>query len=226
MAVDNVITSSSTGVDGNSFTSSVSNDKLTNEDFLTLMLEEMKMQDPTKPMDSAALMDSQLKMSTIESNQDMSAAMLKLQASYSNSALSTAANMIGRSIQNGEVDDTGEAKIYKVASVDNKDGVLSVQAKQFVGVADGLKDTSTDGIVQYDENGVIYDSNNPTDYRVSLNTEGRFNYNEDGSVMLLDTDSNVVTDTAITSKYSYGGYSLLYTDDTVEIPLSSVTAVS
>ena len=42
MAVDNVVVSSSTGVDGNSYTTAISNDTLTNEDFLELLLEEMK----------------------------------------------------------------------------------------------------------------------------------------------------------------------------------------
>jgi flagellar basal-body rod modification protein FlgD len=226
MAVDNVTTSSTTGVDGNAYTKAVSNDQLTNNDFLKLMLEEMKQQDPTKPMDSAALMDSQLKMSTIKSNQDMAAAMVALQTSYSNSALSTAANMIGHSIKNGEKDDAGDEKIYKVVTVDNKDGELYVQAQQFTGVVDGLKNTETDAIAKYDANGVIYDGTTATDYRVSLNSDGRFNYNEDGSIMLLDTNNDVVTDTAVTSKYTYGGYSLLYSEDTTEIPLNSITAVS
>jgi len=114
MAVDGVTTQSSTGVDGNSYTSAVSNDQLTNDDFLRLMLEEMKMQDPTKPMDSAALMDNQLQMSTIQSNTDMAAALTALQSSYANSALSTAANMIGHTIQDGTKDDSGNAKKYAV----------------------------------------------------------------------------------------------------------------
>jgi len=226
MAIDNVSTSTSTGTDGNRYTNAVSNDQLTNNDFLKLMLEEMKQQDPTKPMDSAALMDSQLKMSTIQSNQDMATAMVTLQKSYASSALSTAANMIGHSIKTGAVDDKGEDKIYKVVTVDNKDGELYVKAQQFTGVVDGLKNTETDAIAKYDKNGIIYDGTDATEYRVSLNAEGRFEYNSDGSIKLLNSDNEVVTDEAVTSKYTYGGYSLLYSDDTVEIPLSGITAVS
>jgi len=225
-AANRATANTKTGVDGNAYTSSVSNDTLSNNDFLKLMLEEMKQQDPTKPMDSAALMDSQLKMSTIQSNQDMAAAMTALQTSYSNSALSTAANMIGHSVKTGELDDSGEEKIYRIVTVDNKDGELSVQAQEFIGVTDGLKNTETGEIAKYDANGIIYDGSEATDYRVSLNADGRFNYTEDGTIMLLDTDNNVVTDEAITAKYTYGGYSLNYTDDTIAIPLSSITAVS
>ena len=36
---------------GNKYTQSVSNDSLTTNDFLKLMIEELKLQDPTKPMD-------------------------------------------------------------------------------------------------------------------------------------------------------------------------------
>ena len=47
-------TNSLTGTDsfGNKYTQSVSNDQLTTNDFLKLMIEELKLQDPTKPMDS------------------------------------------------------------------------------------------------------------------------------------------------------------------------------
>ena len=118
MAADKVITDSSVGIDGNRYTTHVSNDTLTNEDFLRLMMEEMKMQDPTKPMDSAALMDSQLQMSSIKANVDMTAAMESLKTSYAASALSTAANMIGHIVEDGQVGDDGLVKSYKVESID------------------------------------------------------------------------------------------------------------
>ncbi|PIF04098.1 MAG: flagellar biosynthesis protein FlgD [Arcobacter sp.] len=228
-AADRAEVSTQVGLDGNSYTSSVSNDKLSNNDFLKLMLEEMKQQDPTKPMDSAALMDSQLKMSTIQSNQEMAASMVAMQKAYASSALSTAANMIGHSIKTGELNDKGEDKIFKVLTVDNKDGELYVQAQEFTGVVDGLKVTidGEDVIAKYDANGVIYDQdNNATDYKVALDAQGRFTYNADGSIKILDKDNEVVSDTAITEKYSYGGYKLLYSEDTIEIPLSAITTVS
>lgn len=226
-ATERATVSTDTGVDGNSTTTAVSNDSLSNSDFLKLMLEEMKQQDPTAPMDSSALMDSQLKMSTIQSNQDMATAMTELQASYAASALSTASNMIGRSINTGETDDAGEDKIYQVVTVDNKNGELYVKAKEFTGVYDGLKDKVAEENVKYDANGLIYDTNdNPTAYRVALDADNRFKYNADGSIMLLDSDNKVITDEAIKAKYTYGGYSLLYSDDTVDIPLSGITAVS
>jgi len=142
MAVDNVVINSSVGVDGNSYTTSISNDKLTNDDFLKLLLEEMKMQDPTKPMDSNALMDSQLQMSQIEANNDMSKAMQELSYAYKASNLATSAGMINHVIENGQLDDTGAAKAYKVASVKQEDGEVLLQANQIMAY-DSATDTYT-----------------------------------------------------------------------------------
>ena len=225
MAVDNVITNSAVGLDGNSYTSNVSNDQLTNEDFLTLMMEEMKMQDPTKPMDSAALMDSQLQMSTIQSNLDMSEAMMALQASYGASALSTAASMIGHVVEDGSLDDSGILKSYKVETVENRDGELFVNARQMVGMTDVLQDSSTEELIMYDSDGFIYDGETKTDNRVSLDYEGRFEFNEDGTLKLLDQDGNVETDTAITEKYLFAGSSVRYAETQSIIAMSSILEV-
>ncbi len=133
MAVDNVVVNSSVGVDGNSYTTSISNDKLTNDDFLKLLLEEMKMQDPTEPMDSNALMDSQLQMSQIEANNDMSKAMQELSLAYKSSNLATSASMINHVIEDGQIDDTGATKSYKVASVKQEDGEVYLMANKITG---------------------------------------------------------------------------------------------
>ena len=142
MAVDDVVVNSSVGVDGNSYTTSISNDKLTNDDFLKLLLEEMKMQDPTKPMDSKELMDSQLQMSQIEANNDMSKAMKELSYSYKASNLATSANMINHVIENGQIDDSGSAYSYKVASVKQENGEVLLQANKITGY-DSQTDTYT-----------------------------------------------------------------------------------
>ena len=226
MAVDNIITSSTVGYDGNSYTSTVSNDQLTNEDFLTLMMEEMKMQDPTKPMDSAALMDSQLQMSTIQANQDMSAAMASLQAAYSSSALSTAAGMIGHVVEDGSYGDDGILKSFMVESVENRDGELFVNGREMVGMIDALVDsTNENSLVLYDSDGFIYDGETKTDNRVSLDYEGRFEFNDDGTLKLLDEDSNAITDSEITDKYLFAGSSVRYAETQSIIAMSSIQEV-
>ena len=59
----------------------------------------MKQQDPTKPMDSQSMLDSQMQMSTIETNLDMSTSMKALQQSFAQMNLSTATNVIGKVVE-------------------------------------------------------------------------------------------------------------------------------
>jgi len=225
MAVDNVTTTSSVGVDGNSFTTSVSNDTLTSEDFLTLMLAELQQQDPTEPQDTAAILDSQMQLSTIQSNLEMTEAMASLQASYSNSALSTASNMIGHIIEDGSTDSAGTLRSYSVSTIENLDGELYVNAYELVGFTDGLMNTETDELTLYDANGNIYENDTVTDYHLSLDADGRFVYNDDGSLKILDTNNDVVTDTTITDKYAYAGSSIRYSDEISVIPLANIQQV-
>lgn len=225
MAVDSVLTQSSTGVDGNSYTTAISNDKLTNEDFMKLMIEELKMQDPTKPMDTQAMMDSQLKMSTMQANLDMTEAMTQLQTSYFNSALSTAANLIGKIVEDGTLDSDGLMSSYKVDTVENIDGELFLNAKQLTGVADGLVNAETEKIAPYDSDGYIYDGETKTDYRLAFDQDGRFTYNEDGTIKILDDNGNVVTDQDILDKYKYGGSSFIYSDQVSKIAIGNVVQV-
>ena len=223
MAIDSVITKSQTGVDGNSYTSSVSNDTLTNQDFLKLMIEQMKMQDPTKPMDSKELMDSQLQMSSIQANTDMSKAMLSLQSSYANASLSTSAAMIGHIVENGTMGDDGYLKSYQVNSVESRDGELSLNVRQMIGIVDGIKDKESNEAVQYDSLGVL--SNNP-DIKVVLDNQKRFTFNEDGTVKLANvSDNEIITDPDITNKYAYAGYKPQYSEDIENISMASVTKI-
>ena len=220
-----VITNSEVGLDGNSYTTSVSNDQLTNDDFLKLMLEEMKMQDPTKPMDSAALMDSTLKMSQIDSNTQMIESLKAMSESYASSALSTAANMIGHIVEDGSTDNSGLLKSYKVETIEKKDGELYADARQIVGITDGLMDSETKELILYDAKGYIYEDDVQTEYRISLDPKGRFTYNEDGSLKIVDENNEVVTDSAITNKYVFAGSSPRYAEATNAIPLNTIVEV-
>lgn len=98
-----VSVNSSVGVDGNSYTTSVSNDQLTSNDFLKLMIQELKLQDPTKPMDSAQMLSTQMQMSTINTNQEMIKAMQAMQTAYSQTALANATGIIGKNVEDGNI---------------------------------------------------------------------------------------------------------------------------
>ena len=100
---DNMKVNTNIGIDGNSYTSTISNDQLTNDDFLKLMIQELKLQDPTKPMDSARMLSTQMQMSTISMNQEMIKAMQSIQTTFSQTALSNATSVIGKNIEEGDI---------------------------------------------------------------------------------------------------------------------------
>ncbi len=133
MAVENATVTSAVGVDGNTYTTAVSNDKLTNNDFLMLMIEELKMQDPTKPMDSQSMLTMQMQMSSIETNLQMVNAMTGMQTAINQSNLSNASGLINGIVENGEYAEDGSSKQFVVASVSLEDGEVLLSAYQIVG---------------------------------------------------------------------------------------------
>ena len=119
-----------TGTDsyGNKYTQSVSNDQLTTNDFLKLMIEELKLQDPTKPMDSSKMLTTQMQMSTLNANMEMIKALQSIQTAFTQSSLSTATGVIGRIVENGSTNSDGESKKYIINSIEVKDGEAIVVA--------------------------------------------------------------------------------------------------
>jgi flagellar basal-body rod modification protein FlgD len=224
-ALEDVQVQSSVGIDGNSYTTAISNDKLTNDDFLKLLLEEMKMQDPTEPMDSAKLMDSQLKMSTIQANVDMATAMTSLQTAFANSSLSTAANLIGRVVEDGQTNDDGLLKSYKVQTVENIDGELYVNVNEMIGYIDTVYDSENETFVLYDNNGELYD-NEGNGLNMYLQMEdGRFVLDDNNNLVLLDTSGEKITDSDILAKYTYGGETIQYDDEVDRVLVSSIQKI-
>jgi flagellar basal-body rod modification protein FlgD len=128
--------SSSVGIDGNSYTTSVSNDELTSEDFLTLMLTELSMQDPTEPMDSSSMLDSQLQLSTLDANISMTESMETLAASFSQTTLANSANIIGHIVEDGSTNEEGISSQYKVTSVASEEGEIYLKGYEILGYDD------------------------------------------------------------------------------------------
>lgn len=124
---------STVGLDGNAYTASITNDKLTNKDFLQLLLKEFELQDPTSPTDSAKMLQNQLQMSQIETNIETVKAMEKMVKANQQSSLASAANIIDKIVQDGQMGDNGQAKEYKVSGVKMIDGNIMVEARQIVG---------------------------------------------------------------------------------------------
>lgn len=227
MAVDNVTVNTGTGVDGNSYTSSIANDELTNNDFLKLMIQELKLQDPTKPMDSKQMLQTQMQMSTINTNQELAASMKTLQTSFTQSALSNAASVIGRNVEDGNVGENGINKAYTVRSIENVDGDVQVKAQQILFFENRVKLTDSDDdtkstLVNYNASGEIIGADGEkTGNKIALQEPG-VPLVKDGKLVILDSDNKELAD----HKYELVGDSVpVYSDELTSIPFSQVTKI-
>jgi flagellar basal-body rod modification protein FlgD len=220
---DGIQINSSVGVDGNSYTSAISNDQLSSDDFLKLMIQELKLQDPTKPVDSASMLSTQMQMSSISTNQEMMKVMQSMQTSFNQSSLSNASSVIGKNIEDGNIGEDGVSKAYTVRSVENIDGEIQVKAQQILYLEDRISaNDSSNGFLDYNINGEIFDSNgNKTGQKVVLTGPGQ-PLVSDGKLTILDANNE---------KVSNHGYTLanstvpVYSDKLTTIPFSSVTKI-
>jgi len=222
MSVDNVTVQSATGVDGSTYTTSVSNDKLTNEDFLQLMITELKLQDPTAPMDSQRMMDTQMQMSTINTNLKTIETMEALANTFSQSALANASNVIGKNIEDGNIGENGVNKAYTVRSVESLDGEVTVNAQQILYIEDQVRDKDGN-YVFYNVKGEILDEDGtPTGKKVALEDPGKVIINEEGNPVILDENNEIIED----SEYTVDGSVMpIYSDQLTSIPFNAITRI-
>lgn len=221
MAVDSVQVNSSVGIDGSSYTTSVSNDHLTNEDFLKLMITELQLQDPTKPMDSQQMLSTQMQMSTIETNLQTIETMESLAKSFAQSALSNAASVIGKNIEDGNIGETGVNKAYTVRSVENNDGEITVKAQQILYVEDQVLDKDGNRIMYNILGEILDESGSKTGYKVALQDPGEVILKE-GKPVILNENNEEVSD----SGYTLEGQVLpVYSDQLTSIPFSNITRI-
>lgn len=222
-----VSVSSAVGVDGNSYTTSVSNDQLTSNDFLKLMIQELKLQDPTKPMDSSQMLSTQMQMSTLNTNQEMIKAMQEMQTAYSQTALSNATGIIGKNIEDGNIGEDGVTKAYTVRSIENVDGEIQVKAQQILYLEDKVilqdpADSSKNQVVNYNINGEILDENGEkTGKKIVLTAPGT-PLVSDGKLTLLDENNEIIAE----HNYALAGVSTaVYSDELTSLPFSSITKI-
>lgn len=224
---DNIQVNSNVGIDGNSYTSAISNDQLTNDDFLKLMIQELKLQDPTKPMDSAKMLSTQMQMSTISTNQEMIKAMQSMQTAFTQTALSNATGIIGKNIEDGNVGEDGVSKAYTVRSIETVDGEIQVKAQQILYLEDRVvipdsTDATKSQIVNYNVNGeILDDKGNKTGNKIVLTSPG-VPLVSDGKLTILDENNEKVAD----HKYTLAGVSVaVYSDQLTSIPFSTISKI-
>lgn len=224
---DNIQVNSNVGIDGNSYTSAISNDQLTNDDFLKLMIQELKLQDPTKPMDSQKMLSTQMQMSAMNTNQEMIKAMQSMQTAFTQTALSNATGIIGKNIEDGNVGEDGISKAYTVRSIETVDGEIQVKAQQILYLEDRVvipdsTDATKSQIVNYNVNGEILDDNgNKTGNKIVLSSPG-VPLVSDGKLTILDENNQKVAD----HKYSLAGVSVaVYSDQLTSIPFSTISKI-
>lgn len=219
---------SSIGIDGNSYTTAVSNDKLNNEDFLKLMIQELKLQDPTKPMDSKEMLSTQMQMSQMNTNQEMIKAMQSMQTAFTQSSLSNASGIIGKNIEDGNTTTAGVSKAYTVRSVENVDGTIQVKAQEILYLENRVlipdtADSTKSQVVDYNAVGEILDSKgNKTGKKIVLKSPGTPLVGTDGKLTILDENNNKITD----HKYTLAGVSsAVYSDQMTTLPFSNITKI-
>ena len=215
-----------TGTDsyGNKYTQSVSNDSLTTNDFLKLMIEELKLQDPTKPMDSAKMLSTQMQMSTLNANMEMIKALQSIQTAFTQSSLSTATGVIGKNVENGSTRSDGSLKPFTIKSIENIDGEIQVVAREWLYLHNGisLKDGDELKAANYDETGNLYDEKGEkTGQTLVLESLGK-PLVKDGKLVVKDADGNEVAD----HKYVASGKSnVVVSSETTTFPFSSITKI-
>ncbi|MFY9084354.1 flagellar hook capping FlgD N-terminal domain-containing protein [Aliarcobacter cryaerophilus] len=215
-----------TGTDsfGNKYTQSVSNDSLTTNDFLKLMIEELKLQDPTKPMDSAKMLSTQMQMSTLNANMEMIKALQSIQTAFTQSSLSTAVGVIGKDVENGSTNKDGALKAFTVESIENVDGEIQVVAREWLYLHNGIayKDGDEIKAANYDEAGNLYnEKGEKTGQTIVLESLGK-PLVKDGKLVVKDADGNEVAD----HKYVASGKSnVVVSSETTTFPFSSITKI-
>ena len=215
-----------TGTDsyGNKYTQSVNNDSLTTNDFLKLMIEELKLQDPTKPMDSAKMLSTQMQMSTLNTNMEMIKALQSIQTAFSQSSLSTATGVIGKNVENGSTRSDGSLKPFTIESIENIDGEIQVVAREWLYLHNGIayKDGDEVKAAEYDEVGNLYnEKGEKTGQTIVLESLGK-PLVKDGKLVVKDADGNEVAD----HKYVASGKSnVVVSSETTTFPFSSITKI-
>jgi len=229
---ENKTLKSATKVDqyGNKITEKVDNNDLTTNDFLKIMMEQLKLQDPTKPKDMDKMLDSQMQMTTLNMNQNMIEALKSIQSAFNQSALSNATGVIGRWVENGSTTTDGVPKAYKVGSIEMQDGEVIVVAYEELYTHHGITieekgegDNKKHIVAGYDKDGNLYDEKGEkTGNTIELEGPGTPKM-KDGKLIIKDKDGKEIED----HKYVLSGQNTtVVANEPTKFPFPKITKVS
>jgi len=123
MAVNGVnAVNGASGSSGSSAASAAASASLNYNDFLQLLIAQMKTQDPTDPMDASQQISQLASFSQVEQQVQTNA---HLETALSNQMLSQAASYVGKEIANADGSVTGTVKEVSVYS----DGIIAITDK-------------------------------------------------------------------------------------------------
>lgn len=111
----------STTVRDDNYYADLQKDGLSNTDFIQLLVTQLQLQDPTKPMDSNEMLNTTMQMSTIEANQANVAAMEAVSNAMTQSQFMNGVNLVGRNVKTAEGD-------FAVTSLQFSDGNIVVKS--------------------------------------------------------------------------------------------------
>ncbi len=227
--ISEITTSSATDSYGNSYTTAISgNDALESEDFLTLMLTELSMQDPTDPVDSSSMLDDQLSLQTLETNISLTESMESLSTSFAQSALADSSALIGNIVETSNTDSDGNLLQYKVSSVERSDGSISLTAYEItdyydVYYFDEISSSSNTINSENESDTITITSSDGTENSVSTYGKSYADLADDlnsidGVTASIAQNSNgnyqlVVSSSGVGSSISQNGVNLSYTSD-------------
>ncbi|MCG3715909.1 flagellar biosynthesis protein FlgD, partial [Aliarcobacter butzleri] len=176
--------------------------------------------------DSSQMLETQMQMSTLNANMQMISTLESISQSFQQTSVTNAAGLIGKTIEDGSTMSDGSLKAYTVESIENYDGTLTVKAREWLYLYNGIQ-MNVDGEItsaNYDEYGNLYNANGEkTGETIVLDSIGKPAQNSDGSLKIKDADGKETTD----HNYELSGKStVVVSDETTDIPFSSITKIS
>ncbi|WP_456417499.1 flagellar hook assembly protein FlgD [Thiolapillus sp.] len=192
------------------------------EDFLELMLAQMKNQDPTKPLDPNEFMSQLAEFSTVNGIQELQQSFDALAATLTTDQTMKAASMIGHAVMTpgdtGVLEEGGNVVGQVLLNGSTADMNIKIYDSQGALVRTIPMGSNAAGAVSFKWDGFADDGNPaaPGNYRIVAEAE------VDGSIQeaALELRSNV----ASVSLNPYGGI-LLNLDNGTSIPLESVQTI-